>query len=245
MFSHGSPVRPALWGLATKILYSCTSLNSALWTTHLINIYLIILIIIWSNVQGTRSYFICVTTWRQESTHLSKQHVSIKYVASNGDWNVTYTVWAYDVMQRLVAYVTMFVNDKLWGGDVGCCMSWTGFGQRDSLAALYYREKTPGTLWIWSWAGLWAGLDTEARRKIHCLFRGSNTACSVCSQTLYWLSCPSSSCQPRQMALWLEIKYSINTCCCANLSFWLFDKDTGDLIDRNITIDCRTTVHVA
>jgi hypothetical protein len=34
-------------------------------------------------------------------------------------------------------------------------------GQRDSLAAHYHREWTVDTLWIGSWVGLRAGLDTD------------------------------------------------------------------------------------
>jgi hypothetical protein len=47
------------------------------------------------------------------------------------------------------------------------------------------REKDPGTLWAGGWVGLRAGLDTEARRKIICLCRGSNPGRLLCSQTLY------------------------------------------------------------
>jgi hypothetical protein len=47
-------------------------------------------------------------------------------------------------------------------------------GQRHAPAALYPRERTPGTYWIGGWVGLRAGLDTEARGKILCLCRGSN-----------------------------------------------------------------------
>jgi len=38
-------------------------------------------------------------------------------------------------------------------------------GQRHAPAALYPRERTPGTHWIGGWVGLRAGLDTEARGK--------------------------------------------------------------------------------
>jgi hypothetical protein len=37
-----------------------------------------------------------------------------------------------------------------------------------------------------------ASLDAEAGRKILCFCRGSNPGRPVCSQTLYWLSCPGS-----------------------------------------------------
>jgi hypothetical protein len=34
-------------------------------------------------------------------------------------------------------------------------------GQRNAPAALYLRERTPGTQWIGIWVGLIAGLDTR------------------------------------------------------------------------------------
>jgi hypothetical protein len=40
--------------------------------------------------------------------------------------------------------------------------------------------------------GFTVGLDTEARGKIFCLFRGSNPARPVCNHTVYWLSYLSS-----------------------------------------------------
>jgi hypothetical protein len=58
--------------------------------------------------------------------------------------------------------------------------------QRHSPIALCGRERTPVTHWIWGSAGLRAGLDTEARGKILCIFRVSNPVRRVCSQTLYW-----------------------------------------------------------
>jgi hypothetical protein len=39
-------------------------------------------------------------------------------------------------------------------------------GQRHAPAALYSREKTPGTHWTGGWVGPRAGLDTEVRGKI-------------------------------------------------------------------------------
>jgi hypothetical protein len=54
------------------------------------------------------------------------------------------------------------------------------------------RERAPGTHCIGGWVGPRAGLDAEIRGKILCLCRGSNPGCPVCSQTLYWLSYPSS-----------------------------------------------------
>jgi hypothetical protein len=47
-------------------------------------------------------------------------------------------------------------------------------GQRHAQTALCPRESTPGTHWIGGWVDFRAGLDTEARGKIRCLFRGSN-----------------------------------------------------------------------
>jgi hypothetical protein len=38
-------------------------------------------------------------------------------------------------------------------------------GQRHAPAALYPRERAPGTHWTGGWVGLRAGLDTEARGK--------------------------------------------------------------------------------
>jgi hypothetical protein len=58
-------------------------------------------------------------------------------------------------------------------------------GQRHAPAALYPREKTPGTHCTGGWVGRRAGLDAEARGKILCLCRGSNPGRPVRSQTLY------------------------------------------------------------
>jgi hypothetical protein len=57
-------------------------------------------------------------------------------------------------------------------------------GQRHALAALHPRERTPGTRWTGGWVGLRAGLDTEARGKIFCLYRGSNPDRPVCNDTM-------------------------------------------------------------
>jgi hypothetical protein len=54
-------------------------------------------------------------------------------------------------------------------------------------------ERTPGTHCTGGWVGPRAGLNAEARRKILCLCWGLNPSHPVCSQTLYWLSYPSSS----------------------------------------------------
>jgi hypothetical protein len=51
---------------------------------------------------------------------------------------------------------------------------------------------TPSTHCIEGWVGSRAGLDTEARREILCLCRGSNPGRPVHSQSLYRLSYPSS-----------------------------------------------------
>jgi hypothetical protein len=47
-------------------------------------------------------------------------------------------------------------------------------GQRHAPAALYPRERTPGTHWTGGWVGPRAGLDTEDRGKILCPCRESN-----------------------------------------------------------------------
>jgi hypothetical protein len=65
-------------------------------------------------------------------------------------------------------------------------------GQLHASAALYLRERTHDTHWKEvGWAPT-AGLDTEARGKILRLCRELNLGRPVCSQTLYWLSWPSS-----------------------------------------------------
>jgi hypothetical protein len=66
-------------------------------------------------------------------------------------------------------------------------------GQHHALAALYPREKTPGTHWIGGWVGPRAGLDADAREKILCLCQVSNPGHPVRSQTLYCLSYPGSN----------------------------------------------------
>jgi hypothetical protein len=53
-------------------------------------------------------------------------------------------------------------------------------GQRHAPAALYPRERTPGTNWTGGWVDFRAGLDTEARGKIPCPCRGSNPVRPVC-----------------------------------------------------------------
>jgi hypothetical protein len=67
-------------------------------------------------------------------------------------------------------------------------------GQCHAPAALYPREKTPGTHCTGGWVGPRAGLDTEATGKISCLCRGSNLDLPVVRrQTLYLLSYPVHS----------------------------------------------------
>jgi hypothetical protein len=43
--------------------------------------------------------------------------------------------------------------------------------QHYTPAALYHRERTPGTHWTGGWVGPRAGLDAETRRKLLCLSR--------------------------------------------------------------------------
>jgi hypothetical protein len=47
-------------------------------------------------------------------------------------------------------------------------------GQRHAPAALYPREKDPGTHWTGDCVGPRAGLDTEVGGKVSCLCGGSN-----------------------------------------------------------------------
>jgi hypothetical protein len=58
-------------------------------------------------------------------------------------------------------------------------------GQRHIPATFYPYEMTPGTQWIGGWVDLRAGLNTEERGKILCLYRGSNPGHPVCSQALF------------------------------------------------------------
>jgi hypothetical protein len=53
-------------------------------------------------------------------------------------------------------------------------------------------EKTPSTYWIGGWVGPRASLDAEVPVNILCPCWGSNPSRPACSQTLYWLSYPSS-----------------------------------------------------
>jgi hypothetical protein len=66
-------------------------------------------------------------------------------------------------------------------------------GQHHAPAALYPREKHPGTHWTGGWVGPRAGLDIEARTKILYLCRGLNPGRSVHSQSPYYLSYPGSN----------------------------------------------------
>jgi hypothetical protein len=54
-------------------------------------------------------------------------------------------------------------------------------GQHHALAALYPRERIPGTNYIGGWVHLRAGLDTEVWGKILCLCRGSKPGSLVCT----------------------------------------------------------------
>jgi hypothetical protein len=66
-------------------------------------------------------------------------------------------------------------------------------------------ERTSGTHWIGGVVGLSAGLDSEARGKILCLCRGSNRGHPVCSETLHWLSYPSSnSLQGHELFIYID-----------------------------------------
>jgi hypothetical protein len=58
-------------------------------------------------------------------------------------------------------------------------------GQRHARPHFIPGERTPGTHWTEGWVGLRAGPETDAREKIICLCRGSNTGRPVCSQTIY------------------------------------------------------------
>jgi hypothetical protein len=68
-------------------------------------------------------------------------------------------------------------------------------GQRHAPAALDLRERTPPpvpTGQEGGWVVIRDGVDTETRRKIVLLCRGSKLGRPVCSQTLYRLTYPSS-----------------------------------------------------
>jgi hypothetical protein len=61
-------------------------------------------------------------------------------------------------------------------------------GQHHAPAALYFRERTPGTRCTGSWVGPIAGLATEARGKIlspQPRIESRSPSRPVCSQTLY------------------------------------------------------------
>jgi hypothetical protein len=79
-------------------------------------------------------------------------------------------------------------------------------GQRDAPAVIYPQEKVPGTHCTGGWVGLRAGLDTDARGKILCVCWESNHGRPVCSQTLYWLSYPSSSRRPEVTTKWHDTR---------------------------------------
>jgi hypothetical protein len=60
------------------------------------------------------------------------------------------------------------------------------------VSAIPRPRFTSGTHWVGDWVSFRVGLDTEARGKILCLFRGSNPARPVSNHTVYWLSYLSS-----------------------------------------------------
>jgi hypothetical protein len=66
-------------------------------------------------------------------------------------------------------------------------------GEHYALVSLYPWGKVPGTHSTGGWVGPRAGLDAEATGKFLCLCRGSNPGRPVHSQTLYFLSYPSST----------------------------------------------------
>jgi hypothetical protein len=69
-------------------------------------------------------------------------------------------------------------------------------GQRHAPAALYPRERIPGTHCTGGWVGPRAGLDTKDRRNILLPLPGiepRSPGHPVRSQTPYWLSYPGSS----------------------------------------------------
>jgi hypothetical protein len=57
-------------------------------------------------------------------------------------------------------------------------------------------KRIPGINWIGGWVGIRAGMETKAIGKLICLCGGSKPDSPVCSQTLHWLSYPSSSTPP-------------------------------------------------
>jgi hypothetical protein len=63
-------------------------------------------------------------------------------------------------------------------------------GQRYAQAALYPRERTPGTHWTGGWASLRTSLGTEARGNIICLCQRSNPGRPVCSQDIILTELP-------------------------------------------------------
>jgi hypothetical protein len=67
--------------------------------------------------------------------------------------------------------------------------------------ALSPAERALGTHCIGGWVGPRAGLDAETRRKIFCLCLESKPGRPVRSQTLYWLSYPSSA----RQVYWFKI----------------------------------------
>jgi hypothetical protein len=64
--------------------------------------------------------------------------------------------------------------------------------QRHDPASFYPRESTPGTHWLGGCVALRAGLNTEARGKILCLYRDRAPVVQSVVKTLYRLSSRSS-----------------------------------------------------
>jgi hypothetical protein len=73
--------------------------------------------------------------------------------------------------------------------------------------------------------GLRTGLDTESRGKLICLCRGSNPVLPVCSQTLYWLSYPSSYAVPLHA---MQATRGYDTYIRSSYSFLTSTLDKGD-----------------
>jgi hypothetical protein len=83
----------------------------------------------------------------------------------------------------------LFLTSALDGGE------WSAWRP----AAIYPRDRTPGTHCTGGWVGPRAGLDTEARWKILSPLPGiepRSPGCPACSQTLYWLSYPAHKMSP-------------------------------------------------
>jgi hypothetical protein len=90
-------------------------------------------------------------------------------------------------------------------------------GQLHASAALYHRERTPGTLWTGGWVDPRAGQDIEVRGKVLLPLPGiehRSHGRPVRSQTLYWLSYPGSyyrQNQPYYFVIYILTSASIKT----------------------------------